>query len=667
MNMKWFAGGGLVLAVVLLFAINIFSAEAFRSLRLDLTEGQLYTLSEGTRNILSTLEEPVTLRLFLSQKQATRLPGINSYTTRVRELLEEYRRAGDGLVRVHVIEPEPFSEEEDRALGYGLTGVPLSDEGDSFYFGLVGSGPTDMEVLIPFFSTDREAFLEYDLTSLIYQVAYPDKKTIGLISSLPMDGMGALDLHALQQGQQPIPWTVFEEIHQGFEVRVLENDIQDIPAQVGVLMLVHPKGLGEKTLYAIDQFVLRGGRALVFVDPHAEADAEKNTMLSGMSGPEGTSSDLEPLFAAWGIGFSPAKVVGDTRLAERVRFLTGSRATTTDYPIWMRLSDAEMDPDDMITTDLDSVLLASPGRFRKTADKETRLQPLLQTTVNAKEFDAARVAFLTDPKSLLRDYQGEGEQYILAARVTGQVESAFPNGAPEGKDDANQDNEGEEDKGGEEGISTGQEGVSGATGDEENATPPREHLSASKEDINVIVVADTDMLRDQFWVSVQSFLGTRIVQPTAANGTFVLNAMESLIGSNDLISIRSRGHFRRPFTRVDTIREEAEFRFRNKEKELLDELRATERKLVELERGKQGEGALVLSQAQKREIERFRQEKLRVRRELRDVRHELRKNIERMENRLKFVNIGLVPLLIGIGGIVATGYRIRRRKIASRA
>jgi len=650
MNTKWFAGGGLVLAVILLFAVNIFSATAFRSMRLDLTEEQLYTLSEGTKNILSTLEDPVTLQLFLSQKQATRLPGISSYAVRVQELLEEYRRASNGLLRVRVIEPEPFSEDEDRAVGYSLTAVPLSDSGDVFYFGLVAGGPTGAEALIPFFSPDREAFLEYDLTNLIYQTIYPDKKVIGIISFLAMGDK----LHGLQQTRQSYSWVVLDQIRQHFEVRTLDKDIEYIPPEVGVLMLVHPKKLSAKTLYAVDQFVLRGGRALVFVDPHSEADSQESAMLGGMSVVgSGTSSNLDPLFMAWGIEFLPSKVIGDIRLAERVRFQADSRSSVTDYPIWIRLSDAEMDKDDMITANLDSVLLASPGKFRKLADngKKTKLIPLLRTTANATEFNAVQVAFLTDPKDLLSNYQAKGEQYILAARVTGQVKSAFPDGAPKDED----------------GYTQVKEDTFDTTKDQKNVVLERKHLSSSKKDINVVVVADTDILRDRFWVNVQSFLGTRIMQPTAANGTFIVNALENLTGSNDLISIRSRGHSQRPFTRVDIIREDAELRFQSKENELLDKLREAERKLVELQTGKQADSSLVLSEAQQQEIERFRKEKLRVRKELRDVRHNLRKNIEYMENWLKFINIGLVPLLIGIGGIIVAIYRIRRKRITSHA
>nr|VFK66745.1 MAG: ABC-type uncharacterized transport system involved in gliding motility, auxiliary component [Candidatus Kentron sp. UNK]VFK72199.1 MAG: ABC-type uncharacterized transport system involved in gliding motility, auxiliary component [Candidatus Kentron sp. UNK] len=637
MNIKWFAGGGIVLAVVLLFAVNIFSSTAFRSMRLDLTEGELYTLSKGTKNILSALEEPVTLRLFLSQKQATRLPQISAYAARVRELLGEYQRISDGLARVRVIEPELFSEEEDRAVAYGLTAVPLDEQGDSFYFGLVATGSTDTQVSIPFFSPNREAFLEYDLTNLIYQAAYPDKKVIGLIGSLPMDGLQEMDMRALQQGQKPTPWVVLEQIEQYFEARALQNDIANIPADVDILMLAHPQGISQKTLYAIDQFVLRGGRALVFVDPHSEIPPQT---AGGM--PADTGSDLAPLLAAWGVGFSSDKVVGDRRLAKQVRFQADTGVIITDHPIWIELSTAQMDAGDIITAELDTIVLASPGRLQALDGKGTQLLPLLQTTTNAKEFDTARVRFLTDPQDLLDGYQGGGEKYILAARVTGKAQTAFPSGAPKDED-----------------ASDGQPDDSGAN-DAQDA-PPGQHLSASEDDINIVVVADTDILRDRFWVSVQTLFGTRLMQPTAANGSFVINALDNLIGSNDLISIRSRGHFQRPFTRVDAIREEAEFRFRQKEKELLDKLRQTERKLVELERGKQGDGALVLSMAQQREIERFRDEKLDIRKALRDVRHKLRKNIERLEDWLKFINIGLVPILIGIGGMLAAIYRGRRK------
>lgn len=618
MKIKWFAGSGLLLAAVLLFAVNIFSAMAFRSARLDLTEGGIHTLSDGTRNILAALEEPVTLRLFLSRKQAALLPGISAYTTRVRELLEEYRRLGKGLVRVHVIEPEPFSEEEDRAMDYGLAAIPLNDEGGSFYFGLVGSGPTDTRILIPFFAPDRETFLEYDLTSLIYQVTHPDKKVIGLVSSLPMDG---------EEPQTP-PWAILDQMHRRFEVRRLATDAKEIPPEVDVLMLVHPKKLPEDTLYAIDQFVLGGGRALVFVDPLAESDPEGHTMARGLSGPDSASSSLEPLFTAWGVGFSPTRVIGDIRLAEQVRFETDTGPTTITYPIWFRLSDTEMDGNDTITAHLDSILLASPGGLRKLDDGKTRFLPLLETTANATAFEAVRIAMLANPQDLLENYQRQGERYVLAARITGQVASAFPDRAPAGGD----------------------------------GTGLRKHLPVSEQDINVVVISDTDILRDRFWVDIQSVMGARVAQPTAGNGVFVVNAIENMSGNNDLIGIRNRGHPQRPFTRVDTIREEAEIRFQNKENRLLEKLREAEHNLARLERGGQGDGALTLGEAQQQEIERFRREKLRMRKELREVRHELRKNIERMENRLKFINIGLMPLLIGIGGIVIAGYRVKRRR-----
>nr|VFJ63314.1 MAG: ABC-type uncharacterized transport system involved in gliding motility, auxiliary component [Candidatus Kentron sp. DK] len=642
MKVKWLAGSGLLLAVILLFTVNIFSEAAFRSLRLDLTEGQRYTLSEGTRSILSELEEPVTLRLFLSQKQVARLPGISGYATRVRELLEEYRRISGGMVRVRLIDPEPFSEEEDRALDYGLSAAPWNNEGDSFYFGLVGSGPTDTEILIPFFSPDRKAFIEYDLTNLIYQLTHPDRKVVGLMNSLAIRGGegAATDQRAPGQDETAVFGAIMAEIRRYFDLRMLATDSEQIPDDVDVLMLVHPRELPENTLYAIDQFVLRGGHALVFVDPYTEPDPADNATATTTPGIGVTRSHLDPLFAAWGIGFSTGKVIGDIRLAESVRFDTDSISTTTDYPIWIRLPHSQMDKGDVITVGLDTVFLASPGRLWKIPEGKTRFHPLLRTTTNAFAFDTTRIMLLADPRALLRGYRESGEEYTLAARVTGQVGSAFPKGPP-----------------------TDSGGKKPDTGDAGDTVPPRGHRSTSEGDINIIVVADTDILRDRFWIGVQDFQGTRVAQPTAANGTFVINAIENLTGSSDLTRIRSRGNFNRPFTRVDTLRERAEFHFLRKEKELTDKLRETEHRLVELERGERGgNGAWVLSEAQQWEIDRFREEKLRIRKELRRVRHGLRKNIQRMENRLKFINIGLVPLLIGLGGIVFAGYRARGKR-----
>ncbi|MDJ0956090.1 MAG: Gldg family protein [Arenicellales bacterium] len=642
--------GGLTLGMALLFAINLFSNTAFTSSRVDLTENRLYTLTTGTKNILGALEEPITLRLFLSQKQATRLPGISNYTQRVKGLLREYERQAGGNIKLHIIDPEPFSEEEDRAVGYGVRGVVVDEQGTQFYFGLAGANSTDDEEVIPFFALDREELLEHDLTRLIYQLSNTKTTTVGLLSSLPLDG-GMPSPQALGQGM-PRPWVVLEQMRQLFTVTTIEPDSRLIPEDIDVLMVVHPKQLPPSTLYAIDQYVLRGGRALIFVDPNAEVDRAAGMM--GMGAPPG-SSDLKPLFDAWGLGLVEEKVAGDLSVAQRVRYGQQQSQGVIDYPIWMDLPVEQNNPDDVVTSRLGNLVFASPGILTDLEKEGANITPLVWTTENAMQYDVAQLRFLMDPTVLLQGYVPGGQSLNLAVRVSGQVETAFKEGPPpeepeQPEQDSEQDSEQEEEQ---------------ADAAEPNEPLPP-HLETSSEDINLIVVADADMLHDEFWVTTQNFLGTRLSIPTAANGNFVINSLENLLGSNDLISVRSRGQFSRPFTRVAQIQQAAEIKFRQKEQELLTSLQETENKLIELEKGGQDQQPLILSPEQEEEIEKFREEKVRIRKELRMVRHQLHEDIQRLESVTKFINIGFMPLVVGIGGVLISLNQSRRRKRKSK-
>ena len=638
---QWLTWGGLAMAVALLFAVNLFSNSAFTSARMDLTQNRLYTLTAGTKNILGALEEPITLRLFLSQASATRLPGISSYTQRVKELLREYARQAGGVITVRIIDPEPFSEQEDRALGYGVRGVPLDAEGATFYFGLVGTNSTDDEQIIPFFTLDREELLEHDLTRLIYQLSNTEPGNVGLLSSLPLDG-GAPDPQAMAMGLNqgiPQPWVVLEQMRQLFDVQDIAPDSASIPADIDVLMVVHPKQLLPAMLYAIDQYVLGGGRALIFVDPNAEADRGPGMM--GMGSPPGSSA-LEPLFAAWGIELVADKVAGDLSLAERVRYGQQQSQGVVEYPVWMNLPVEQNNLQDVVTAKLGNLVFASPGILNDLHKEGISVTPLVTTTENAMQFDVAQLQFVTDPTLLLTGYKPGGAKLNLAVRVSGPVETVFPDGPPTP----------EPEDGGDDNAAT-------TENPDRQAFP---HLKKSTQDVNMIIVADSDMLVDSFWVQAQNFMGTRLVLPTAANGDFVINSLENLLGSNDLISVRSRGQFSRPFTRVARIQQTAELRYRQKERELLTSLEETERKLLELEKGSQNEQQLILSDEQIAEVDKFREEKIRIRSELRRVRHQLRKDIEKLESAVKFINIGFVPLLIGIGGLFMGIRKLRRSK-----
>jgi ABC-type uncharacterized transport system involved in gliding motility auxiliary subunit len=637
MNKKILSGSGIALAVVLLLAVNILSGVLFKSARLDLTDNKLYTLSQGTRNILKSFDEPITLRFYFSEKLANGVPALSAYGKRVREMLEEYASVSDGKVKLVVMDPEPFSEEEDQAVQDGLKGVPIDNAGSTAYFGLVGTNATDDKETIPFFQQEKEASLEYDVTRLVYKLSNPKQHVVGVISSLPIEGAAPVS-QFMPSPPGSDPWMVVQQMKQQFDVRFLDKDVDNIPSNIDVLMLVHPKALPDKTLFAIDQFVLNGGRALVFVDPLAEVDRpphDPNNPMAAMSAPR--NSDLKKLFDSWGVELVPGQLATDIDSATRVGINRGPRPQSVEYVAWLQLGENNFDRQDFVTGDLKKMVMASPGYFKlkpqvdgkdgaeKGSDgAELKMIPLIQTSARAMSVPVSRVQFRPDPVGLLNSYKPGKAKLTLAARLTGTVKTAFPGGPP--KDAAKFD----------------------------------KVLKESKQPINVIVVADADMLEDRFWVNVQNFLGQRIAVPRANNGAFVVNAIDNLSGNNDLISLRSRSNFSRPFEKVKEIQRDAEQQFRDREKQLEARLNQTEQKLRDLQRNKSADNAQILSPEQEREIEQFQEERVKTRKELRNVQHELRKNIEALGTRLKFINIGLVPILIILFAIGLGVYRHKR-------
>ena len=639
MNKRLLTGTGIALAAVLFGAFNMISSAALRSARFDLTDHKLYTLSDGTKNVLSNLAEPITLRFYLSKKLATGLPGIKGYATRVQEMLEEYAQVAGNQLVLQVMDPEPFSEEEDRAVAYGLQGVPLNNGSTQFYFGLAGTSSTDELEVVPFFQPEREEFLEYDLTKMIHTLANPKKKILGLISSLPIDGAGAMPM--MQQGGGSPPWLIVTHIEQMFEIKKIEPTASTIPDDVSVLMIVHPKTLGDPTLYAIDQFVLRGGHAMIFVDPLAESDRSGGNPMNPMGGGAPRNSDLPKLFEAWGLEMVPGKVLGDLPLAKKVQIQKQARMQVVDYPVWIDFRKEHFSPDDIVTAQVPTITVASAGILQQKGTVGTELTPLIQSDEAAMKIDASRLSFMPDLGSILSSYKPEGEKMIVAARVTGKVKSAFPDGKPK------------------ESAKPADPNAPPKTESDNTSSQP--HLAESKEPINVIVVADTDILQDKFWAQVQNFFGQRIGIPNSGNGTFVTNALDNLTGSNDLISVRSRAGYSRPFTLLRALQQDAEQQFRQKEQALQERLKATEGKLQEMQSQKPDGNTMIMSAEQQEAMATFRQDLVQVRKELRGVQHELGKNIESVESWVKFINIGLMPLLIGMVGVWMSSSRGRKK------
>lgn len=630
--MKWFAKlnrttlaiGSLVMAGIILLSVNVISGSLLRHMKADLTEGGLFTISEGTREIITSLDEPLDLRLYFSKHLGELAPAYAKYFDRIHGLLEQYRDISGAKLRVKYLDPEPFSDAEDRAVAAGLKGIALNQEGDMGYFGLVGSNSTDNQATIAFFSPDRERFLEYDLTKLVYTLANPKKPRIGLISGLDLNGQ------LTPQGQQQPPWLVMDQIREFFDVYPLDQNLKEIPDDVvDTLMVVSPDKLTRQAAYAIDQFALRGGRVLAFVDPLAET-AGRSSMMAGNN----PSPEFGKLLKAWGVAFDRSKVAADITHARRVQFGRGARPVITEHVAWLGLDRRNVDESDVLSAGIEKLNLASPGFLAKREGATTEILPILQTSDQSMAIDATRLTFAPDPVRLLREFKPRGEPLTLAARVTGAVSTAFPDGPPK-----QEPKEGDEEKA------------------KENAASRKPQVKEGT--INAIVVADADMLHDQFWVEANNFLGQTIMVPLAHNATFVLNALDNLSGNSALLSLRGRGVDDRPFRMVEQIRRDAERRYREKEEALVARLQKVKGQLASVEK-KGGGGGAILTEDDKAAIENFRRDIVTIRRELRDVKHALRKDIDRLDATLKFINIAGVPFLIGIGGLAVAFARRRR-------
>lgn len=659
---------GAVVALVLFFAVNVLANATLRTARVDLTAEKLFTLSEGSRSIARDLDEPIRLYLYVSQAQAREIPTIKDYADRVRDVLESYVLHADGNLILEVIDPEPFSEEEEEAVREGVAAIPLGT-GDPLYFGLVGTNATDDREVIPFFDPfdqDKERFLEYDISRLIYSLAHPEKKKVAVLSSLPIDGGPPTNPFT----PQPHPrWKFLDQLESFFDVEVLETDVEEIAGDVDVLLLVHPRDLGDATLYAIDQYVMRGGNLIAFVDPHCEEDQSANDPNNPMAQfGASRASDLNRLFQAWGFEEVPNKAVGDRQHALGVSINERNRRVAVDYVIWMRLGQESFDETDAITSHLDQIMMAAPGFLRPTPDAETEFTPLIQSSEDSMEIDVGRLQFQPDPKGLLASFVSGNQALTLAARISGPAKSAFASGKPgaatAAEEDDGHDHAGELEEDGSEAGTNGN-GADGATGDEgagDEAAGADGHLAASEGSIHVIAVADADMLADRWWVEEQRLAGLSLgFAKTSDNVDFTINAIENLLGGDELISIRARGRFSRPFGRVQELERAAREEHISQETELNRQLQEAQRRINKLQREKSPDSALILSPAQQEELAKLRAAEIETKRKLREVQHSLRKEIDGLGTRLKWLNIALIPVLVSAAAIALGAWRIQRR------
>ncbi len=602
---------GAVLAIILYLAVNSLSATLFRSSRIDLTDGGLYSLSHGTVAMLDKLGEPIHMRLFMSASLHEAAPALSAYASRVRAMLDTYESLSHGKITLEVIDPQPYSEEEDRAVGLGINRISLDGTSDPIYFGLAATNSTNGSANIPVFTPDREAFLEYDLTRLVAELGQPKKPVVALLDGLGLAGNP-------MAGQEPAQ--ILSMLKETYSVETVGGDIDKLPDNTRVVVVVQPQKLSDRTLYTLDQWVLSGGATLVFADPFAETQAGPQPGVPA----ENNATDFQKMFDAWGVGFDAKKAVGDPDWAIRtVRNIGGRQAEVANYP-WFAIHDDGFDRGDAVTSKLQAVVMTTAGSFTATG-KDSTLKPLMYASADAGLLPAGEAADpYGDPRALLSKIEKANGRPVVAARLEGKLHTAFPDGKP--KDSTSE------------------------------GTPVKESASAP----NMILVGDADMLSDRNWLQKQNVLGRPVAQAFANNGDFLLNAVEQMAGGVALADLRSRTVSWRPFTRIDALERAAEERFLAKQQELTQRIADTEKKLKDASATGEAKDGELVSSDQAKAVETFKSDLLSARAQLREVQYNLRADVASLKNWIMILIIGVVPAAVALIALVFALRRPRR-------
>ena len=613
-----------LLAIISFFSFNVLNKNFFKNLRFDLTEFNIYTLSDGTKSILQSINEPLNFKLFYTKQIGDINPVYQNYYDRVKEILGQYVLLSNNKIKLKIFNPKPFSNEEDKAVEYGLQGVEII-AGVYGYFGLIATNSTDDEEKIIFFQPDRTPFLEYDLSKIVTNLANPNRRIVGLYTDLPMFGTFN-PLAKTRDAAEAPPWAVYNQMKEFFEVKRIHEKTRFIPDDLKLLMLVHPKKIPDRLIYMIDQFVLRGGKLLVFIDPNSETESFSPNTSQVKEGDN--NSDLKELLDKWGVELVENKVVGDLLSARRVQIGASDQPSVTDYIAWLDIKKDHMDDTHQATSKVQRLTFATSG-FLKNNEKNNNIsfRRLVWSTTQSMQIDVADVKFTPNPTNLLRNFVPSNEELTLVAEIKGSFLTNFPDGPPvtNRKDDFDKN----------------------------------KHINESIKPTTLVILADTDMLYDKYWLKYEQ---SGEVIPIANNADFTVNLLEYLNGTEDLIGLRGKGVSSLPFVKVEKIQKEAEQKFRSKEQELLEKLNNYQSKLENIQKGSVEDGGkTLLTEKETLEIDKFREEMIFVRSELRKVQNALRKDIEKLDSILKFFNIFFVPILLIIISLVL-GFIGRRKR-----
>jgi ABC-type uncharacterized transport system involved in gliding motility auxiliary subunit len=623
-----YSAAGVAAMALILIAFNVISSAV--KVRADLTREKAYTLSAGTKAILQKLDTPVKIRFYCTQSE-TATPEtvyLRDYAKRVEDLLAEYKQVAGGKITIEKYNPQPDSDAEDSARLDGLEGGQLSN-GEKFYLGLAVS-VLDAKEAIPFLSPEREKLLEYDLSRAISRVVTPEKPVIGIMSPLPVFGAPSspMMMQMGRRGQEP--WTIVTELKNDFTVRRVEMSADKIDDDIKVLLVIHPREITDQAQYAIDQFILRGGKLIAFLDPLPLMDSrEENPMFGSMPN---HGSSLDKLLKAWGIQFDTAKVVADLNFMMQLR---GRGGQPDNAPAFLSLTADGINENDIVTSQIDNIWLPFAGAFTGTPVQGLKETVLLKSSANSQLVDGM-MANLSG-ENIVKEFKPSGTSYALAIRLSGKFKTAFPDGKPEEKKDEGKKPE-----------------------DKAAETKADNSLKESKEESTVILVGDADMLSDQFTLRQMQTPFGNFASAMNGNLNFAQNAVEQLTGDNNLIAVRSRATQNHPFTVVKKMQAQAEEAYQNKIKELEDSLADTRQRVNELQQNKRGNQRFILSPEQQAELEKFRKKEAEVNIQLKDERKKLRRDIDSLENRLKWLNIAAMPVVVSLSGLGLAFYKRKR-------
>jgi ABC-type uncharacterized transport system involved in gliding motility auxiliary subunit len=616
-----YSTGGVAALVAILIAVN-FLIGALNA-RVDLTQGSVYTLSHGTKAILAKLDAPVKIRLYFSQGSSAVPVELKTFAKRVEDLLGEFERAGHGKVIIEKLNPEPDSDAEDSAVLDGIE-AQLTNTQEKFYFGLAVSF-LDQKAALPVLAPDREQLLEYDITRAITRVASLTKPVVGIMSALPVLGR---PLNPMTKQQPTEPWTLATELQNIFTVKKVDLKADKIPDDIKVLLVIHPRDISETTEYALDQFILRGGKMIAFLDSYAYFDQQPD-LQNPFGGNNAGQSTFYRLLKSWGYGMEMGKVVADLTYAsgEGPRIL----------PTLLSLSGDALNKDDVITSQVGTLLMPFASTFTGKPVAGLTQTVLVQSSPNAMLADLIIATLSGEPST--RGFQPAGKPFPLAIRLSGKFKTAFPEGKPKPYERPSKDAKKAE-----------------AKADE---TKGEVQLKESVQDNSVVLVSDVDMLTDGAAVDIQEVFGQRLAVPRNGNLNFAQSLVEQVAGDFDLTQLRSRAAFTRPLTVIQKMEARAQQSYLGKIKELEDNLQQTQDKLAALQKSRAGAQAATMSPEQQAEVENFKKKAIETRRDLKELRKNLRVESESLQFWTKVVNIGAVPLLVTLLGL---GLAIVRRR-----